>query len=205
MIVVDVETTGSNPYKHSIVSIGAVEFENPTNQFYEECRAFDGAEIDNDAMRVNGFTYDEITDPLKKSLEQIVSDFLNWCSGFPNKTLIAHNSGFDSWFLKASMDRYNLYWGFGFRTLDLHTMAYIDFMKKDIEPPLIYGVSSLSLNKILEMVGLPKEPDPHNALNGAKYETEAMYRLIYGKSILDEFKQYPIPNNLAKVKQASLF
>ena len=66
MIVVDVETTGSIPYRHSIVSIGAVEFENPTNQFYEECRIFEGAEIEDIAMKVNGFSYDEINDPSKK-------------------------------------------------------------------------------------------------------------------------------------------
>lgn len=205
MIVVDVETTGSIPYKHSIVSIGAVEFENSTNQFYEECRIFEGAEIEDMAMKVNGFSYDEVNDPSKKSLEQIISDFLNWSSNFPNKTLIAHNAGFDTWFLKASMDRYNLYWAFGFRSLDIHTMAYLDYMKRGEEVPLIYGASSLSLNKVLEYVGLPREPDPHNALNGAKYETEAMYRLIYGKSALEEFKSYPIPEYLAKIKQASLF
>ncbi len=205
MIVVDVETTGSNPYKHSIVSIGAVEFENTDNQFYEECRIFDGAEIDTDAMQVNGFSYDDITDPTKKSLEQIITDFLNWSSGFTNKTLIAHNAGFDSSFLKASMDRYNIYWIFGFRTVDLHTIAYIDLLKRKEEIPLIYGTSALSLNKILEIVGLPKEPDPHNALNGAKYETEAVYRLVYGISGLNEFKNYPIPIDLAKVKQTMLF
>ena len=119
--------------------------------------------------------------------------------------MIAHNSGFDSSFLKASMDRYNIYWTFGFRTIDLHTIAYIELLKMGAEIPLIYGTSALSLNKILEIVGLPKEPDPHNALNGAKYETEAMYRLVYGINGVEEFKNYAIPNNLAKVKQATLF
>jgi len=122
-----------------------------------------------------------------------------------HKFLIAHNAGFDSSFLKASMDRYNIYWIFGFRTVDLHTIAYIDLLKRKEEIPLIYGTSALSLNKILEIVGLPKEPDPHNALNGAKYETEAVYRLVYGISGLNEFKNYPIPIDLAKVKQTMLF
>src|SRR3989344_2493483 len=35
MIVIDVETTGVIPTKHSILSIGAIDFNNPENQFYE--------------------------------------------------------------------------------------------------------------------------------------------------------------------------
>ena len=43
MIVVDVETSGMDAYKHSLLSIGAVDFENPVERFYEECRIWDGA------------------------------------------------------------------------------------------------------------------------------------------------------------------
>ena len=46
MIVVDVETTGVDARKNSIVSIGAVDFENQKNQFYGECKIWEGAEID---------------------------------------------------------------------------------------------------------------------------------------------------------------
>ena len=205
MIVVDVETTGTNPNEHSIVSIGAVEFENPTNRFYQECRAFDNAKIEQEALAVNGFSYDDVTDPTKKSLEDIMKDFINWASGFKNKTMVAHNASFDMGFLKASANRYNLYWTFSYIPLDTHTIAYIDIFKKDSTNPLIYGSSSLSLNKTLEYVGLPKEPNPHNALTGAIHETEVMYRLVLGTSALEEFKSYPIPTHLAKIKQASLF
>ena len=39
------EFSGLDPRKHSIVSIGAVDFENPSRQFYKECRIWHGAEI----------------------------------------------------------------------------------------------------------------------------------------------------------------
>jgi len=42
MVVVDVETSGLDPQKYAMLSIGAVDFENPERQFYAECRAFDG-------------------------------------------------------------------------------------------------------------------------------------------------------------------
>jgi DNA polymerase III epsilon subunit-like protein len=45
MIIIDVETTGPDPKKHSIVSVGAIDFLNPANQFYQESRVYTDAEI----------------------------------------------------------------------------------------------------------------------------------------------------------------
>ena len=38
MIVIDIEASGTEWAKHSILSIGALDFEHPENRFYEECR-----------------------------------------------------------------------------------------------------------------------------------------------------------------------
>ena len=56
MIVLDVETSGTDPNKHSILSLGALDLSNPSNQFYGECRAFEGAHLEEEAFAVNGFT-----------------------------------------------------------------------------------------------------------------------------------------------------
>jgi DNA polymerase III epsilon subunit-like protein len=61
MIVVDVEASGTNYEKHSIVSLGAVDFDNPENRFYGECHIWDGAHIMEEALEVCGFTETEIT------------------------------------------------------------------------------------------------------------------------------------------------
>ena len=42
MIVLDTESTGLNPLTDSILSIGAIDLNDPTNQFYDECRIWDG-------------------------------------------------------------------------------------------------------------------------------------------------------------------
>ena len=55
MIVVDIETTGTNPQKHSIVSIGAINLEASAERFYIECRIWVGAHIDPAALVVNVF------------------------------------------------------------------------------------------------------------------------------------------------------
>ena len=56
MIIIDVETTGLDPERCSLVSIGAVDFSCPERQFYGECQAWDGAEVSADALAINGFT-----------------------------------------------------------------------------------------------------------------------------------------------------
>ncbi len=60
MIVVDVESTGVDPKLCSLLSVGAVDFDNPKNQFYMECYAFSGAHIEKEALVVAGFTMEEI-------------------------------------------------------------------------------------------------------------------------------------------------
>ena len=54
MIVVDIETSGTSPYKHSILSIGAVDFSNPERQFYQECQIEKDKEYTEEALNVNG-------------------------------------------------------------------------------------------------------------------------------------------------------
>lgn len=198
MIVVDVETTGLSSEKNSIVSIGAVDFVNPENQFYEECRVWDGAEIDDFALKVNGFTEEQVKDMDKKSLKDLISEFLVWTEKFTDKTIAGENPSFDTGFLEDSAKRYDLNWPFGYRIVDLHTLSYSHYLSRLLQPPTKKNKSDLSLNKTLVYVGLPEEPNPHNALTGAKMEAEAFSRIIYGKNLLKEFEKYEMPVYLKK-------
>ena len=196
MIIVDVETTGIDPKKDSIVSIGAVDFLNPKNQFYRECRIWEGANVSKIALEINGFSEDEIRDPNKISLEDAVKDFLVWVETTSERTLAGENPSFDRDFLIASMDRYSMRWPLGHRTIDLHSLCYNHHLKRGLVPPVKDKRTNLNTDKILQYVGLPAEPKPHNALTGAKMEAEAFSRLIFGKSLLDEFKNYQVPEYL---------
>ncbi len=203
MIVVDVETTGNDPKKHSIVSIGAVDFNNPENCFYEECRAWDGAEIwhgdENYPLSIfdiNGFTEEQIRDPNKKSPGEIISLFISWTDNCKEKTLAGHNTFFDIDFLKDSAMRYGIKWSFGVRNVDLHSLGYTHHMRKGFDIPIRKNRTDLTTDKIFNYVGLPEEPKPHNALVGAKMEAEAISRLVYGKPLLKEFEKYAVPEYL---------
>lgn len=196
MIVADIEATGLDPHKHSILSIGAVDFDHPERQFYGECRMWEGASIMSDAILVNGFTRQECMDPKKHSLKELMENFLHWIEQTDEKTLGGQNPSFDRDFLNSSFARSSIGWHFSFRTLDLNSMAYMDMIKRGIPVQHKNDRADLSLDTILKYVGLPEEPKPHHGLTGAQMEAEAFSRLLYGKNLLPEFAEYPVPHKL---------
>ncbi len=194
MIVADIEATGLDPRKHSILSIGAIELEHPEREFYGECRMWDGASIMTDAIAVNGFTKQECMDPRKQSVEELMQSFLHWVEQCEEKTLAGQNTSFDRDFLNDSFGRAGIGWHFAYRTLDLHTMAYMDMVRRGIPTPSKNDRTDISADVIFSYVGIPVEPKPHIGLNGAKYEAEAFSRLLYGKNLLPEFAKFPVLN-----------
>lgn len=193
MIIVDMESSGLDPRKHALLSVGAVDFSNPENTFYGECRLFEGAHVDREALAVNGFTESEIQDPHKKTDKELVIEFLAWANLCPEHTIAGQNPSADRDFLRAAAERHHIAWPIAYRTLDLHSICYYHMVRRGIEPPRKLEHSALSLDKILVYVGLPEEPKPHNGLRGARYETEAFSRLFYDKMLLPEFASYKIP------------
>ncbi|MBP6946238.1 MAG: 3'-5' exonuclease [Candidatus Pacebacteria bacterium] len=173
LYAVDVETTGLDPLTSSIVSIGAVEIGNENRYFYEECSPWEGAEVHDGALKVNGFTKDYL-DNLSQSESQIISKFFAWLKLSP--MMCAHNSAFDKSFIQAAADRAALPNPFGFRTVDIHSIVHAHIVQKGEKPP-----EKLSLNECLQYFNLPKEPDPHNALTGARCNVQ-IYNLVTKKS-----------------------
>jgi len=193
MIVVDVETTGVDPDRHSIVSIGAVDFLRPERKFYEECRIWDGAIISDEALVINGFSHEQITDQKKQSLEEILKKFFTWIEQSEGHTVMVLHPVFDLSFLDESAERYHLQLPFPKRSLDLHSICFAHMIKNGFTPPIVNKHSAVNSDLIMQYVGIPTEPKPHIALNGALYEAEAFNRLLYGKNLLPEFAEYPIP------------
>lgn len=198
MIVLDVEATGVEPKKHSIVSLGALDLANPTNRFYMECRVWDGAHIMDEALTVNGFTREQITDASKPSEADLTHAFLEWSEGVEERTFAGQNVSFDRDFLKEAAERAgHTNWPFAHRTLDTHTMAFMHMVHRGLQPPVKYRRSALNLDAVLNYCGIPEEPSPHNALTGALSHAEVIARLLYGRKLLPEFIQFEIPWNKA--------
>ncbi|MBM3261652.1 hypothetical protein FJY93_04530 [Candidatus Kaiserbacteria bacterium] len=195
MIVLDVEASGTNYAKHSIVSVGALELENPGNRVYLECHIWDGAHIEDDAMKVNGFTHEQITDSTKITEAELARQFVEWSYSTDERTLAGQNVSFDRDFLKAAAERAKLSWPFAHRTIDTHSLAWMHMVKRGVQPPIDPQKrhSKLNLDAVLNYCGIPDEPEPHNALTGALSHAEVISRLLYDKKILPEFEQFEIP------------
>ncbi len=173
MIIVDVETTGTDAKIHGIASLGAVDYETGA-EFYQECRIGKDKVIDPIALKINGFTEAQLRDESKMSGPIMYCCFIDWVKRNSKDTLLAgHNIGhLDLLFLEELHKECDLFFDnmekfpFGYRTVDLHSVAYLKLGK------------SLSHEGICEALELPKEPKPHNALNGARSERDAFKLLL---------------------------
>lgn len=194
MIVIDIEASGVEAHKHSIVSAGALDLHNPTNRFYMECQVWDGAHVMDEALAVNGFTMEQITDKSKPTEADLTHAFLEWSEGVEERTLAGQNVSFDRDFLKYAAERAkHTDWPFAHRTIDTHTLAYMHMVERGMQPPVKHRRSSLNLDAVLNYCGIPEEPSPHNALTGALSHAEVISRLLYGRKLLPEFEQFDIP------------
>ncbi len=168
MIILDIETTGIKVGVHGIASLGAVDSNNGQT-FYGECQVPVYREIDPRALEVNGFTIEQLHDVKKQSEVGLYLDFIKWSEGRVPNVLGGHNVGhFDILFLEELHSRHKIEgkFPFSYRTLDLHSVAYA-----------VFG-ESLSHAQICDKLGIPQEPKPHNALEGAKSEYRALNELI---------------------------
>ena len=196
MLVLDIEGSGTEPHVHSILSVGALDRLNPTNRFYEECRAWDGAKIEDEALEVNGFTREQATDSKKQSEAELVRKFIAWSEGLSDRTLAGQNPSYDRDMLKYAAARAgHTPWPFAHRTIDTHTLAWMHMVKRGLTPPLDpeHHRSALNLDAVLNYCGIPEEPTPHNALTGALSHAEVTSRLLYDTKLLPEFEQFEIP------------
>jgi DNA polymerase III epsilon subunit-like protein len=194
MIVLDVEGSGLSATKNSILSIGAVDLDEPTNQFYDECRVWEGAEIEDEALAINGFTREEITDPSRKSEAELIAGFVAWATDRPvYRTLAAQNPSYDLEFVQAACERAGIACPFGKRTIDVHTLVWAHMTMYGVPVPTDKHRSAINLDFALRYCGIPEEPRPHNALTGALCHAEVISRIAYTKKALPEFTSFDIP------------
>jgi len=199
MLFWDNETTGLSEKECSIASIGI--YDNVTGkEFYEECRIFGGAKIEPIALEINGFTEQSLKDLSKKTLDEVLNNALEFMKMSPNKTIAGANTEFDRRFIQSAISRYGILnekgkplhfgGGAGYDILPIY-MGLCEY--KGLAVPIKNDRNSVSLDVILSAMGLNAEPKPHNALRGAKLEAEANSRMVYGKSLFEEYKSFPIP------------
>lgn len=199
MIVLDIETTGLDPELNGLLSIGAIDYLHPNETFYGECRIREGERIEPEAISVNGFNPEEIKDKSKLSTRDLIIEFDEWLKSRSIKMIGGlHVSAFDVPFLNKKALQCGVRMRLHRRTIDLHSIAYAKMQELGKVVPMTDGWSVMDTDVIYPFVGLPKEPKPKNALSGAKWEAEAMSRLIHGSGLIKALSRYPIPEYLIK-------
>ena len=170
-----------------------MDFSKPERQYYGECGLREGLGFMEEALSVNGFLYEEIANPGKQTETELVEDFLVWFEKSENHTLGGQNPHFDLTFLEEACRRGGLNAPFARRLIDLHSVSVFHMISRGIEPPIRKRRSDVDSNMVMRYVGIPEEPRPHNALNGAIWEAEALNRLFYNEGLFETFDRYSIP------------
>jgi DNA polymerase-3 subunit epsilon len=135
-------------------------------------------------------------DASKPSEKELLKAFFEWTNSVNDVTFAGENPSFDRDFLRVACMRYKIDWPFAYRTVDLHSIVYAKLIKEGKEIPSRNRHTNLGLDTMLSMVGLPRNPLPHNALRDAVLEAEVFSRVILGKSQVPGFELFPVPNSL---------
>lgn len=198
MIIIDIETSGIDPDKHGVLSVGAIEFENPDNQFYTESYLSPDLDYEEETAAVHGFNLEQVRDETRESPYILIKSLVDWMQKISDRTPAGvHIASFDLQFLQRLAHREKINWPLGKRSVDLHTLVYghVQRNQPDLYQP-INQRSNINSNFIQRYCGITEVPFPHNALTDAKWEAECFSRLLSGKKLLPEFKNQEIPDYL---------
>lgn len=190
LILFDIEGSGSvpgsTPYESgSIVSLGAVDF-NTKDEFYEECRIMDGRSYDDYALKINGFSKEQIFDSGKQSVLELVKKFEQFCAAH-NSRIIAAWGDYDIKMLNAAYMHYGVENGLPGKYLNLKNVS-----------KAIAGKSKPGLSNTAVKLGIPPEPYPHIGINGARLASEVTSLMLFGKHFYKEYEAYTVKPQTAE-------
>ena len=195
ILCLDLETSGLNEQRCGILQIGATWLHDG-DSFFRDCHVLTGADVEQGALAVNGLTEERARDPHTIPESMALIEFLGWVKGaIPHGQrvqLAAWNAHFDHRFLCAGLDRAHVketYRPFHHRLIDCHSALAVDLMRETLSEQIgmpdvrliahRFGDEVKNSDSAAELLNLPAEPKPHNALNGAK-QVRAMLRRILG-------------------------
>ena len=184
MIVFDVETSGLDEKVNGVLGLGAIMLPGG-DTFYHEPRLIEEMTAHPKALEINGFTDEEVRSKDRIDMHETLAAFSSWAVSAKDMILAGWNTTFDYRFLSAEYERHNIRWPFKYRVVDIQTLAYTVMRIKDQWTPIHDGVSTVGLNYTLKWLGLPKEPEPHNALTGAQCNVDVLLALSKMIQIVD--------------------
>ncbi|MBI2326183.1 3'-5' exonuclease [Candidatus Collierbacteria bacterium] len=168
--ITDVETTGLDPQKHEIVEIGLVLVDQQTGKVIDTLDIKVKPEhietADETALKVNGYKAADW-----QAAVSIIEAMTLYGQKVENAIFCSHNVTFDWSFISAAFKKVGLKNTLDYHRLDLFSLIWAKTRDSDIE--------SFSLSKVAQFLGLPEEPLPHRAINGARTAHEIYKKITH--------------------------
>lgn len=182
ILVCDIETTGLDAKRCSMLQIGAVWLTGAEGEIELNCRAWDGAELQLKALERNGCSEARCTNPALMKESEALIQFFKWIKTFVQGDdapfmLAGLNPTFDRSFLLQAWGRAGLKFcdfPIKHRVFDLHSLA-VEFAIKAGE---IVPSRGFYTDEIYALLDMPEEPKPHSAITGARMECDALHKLL---------------------------
>jgi len=166
--ITDIETSGDIFTENEILEIGLVLVNSKTLEIIDTLNVKVKPEhIENAvpaALERNGYKEENWKEAvsLKEAMEQ-------YASKTKDALFYAYNVSFDWGFMNEAFRKTGVKNLMDYHRIDLMSMAYLKYKNK---------LNSLSFNSVSELMGIPKEPMPHSALNGAMQAYYLLKNLI---------------------------
>jgi len=163
VLVIDVESTGLDPTKHSCIEIGAVLMDEELNivdEYSSLIAPIPGTEVNPESMAVNKISMEELkTAPDYKT---VIEEFhKRFGEGGSIPTISGWNVWFDVAFLRGLYEKMGRQWPFGHRFLDLQSVAQF-----------FSGFQGVSLEKLVD--SLLQEKQTHRAIDDTRHTAKVL-------------------------------
>jgi DNA polymerase III epsilon subunit-like protein len=167
LAVTDLETSGDIPGMHEILEIGLIVCDPKTFEIFDTMNMKIKPEhIENAvpaALERNGYKKENWTEAVSlKKVMEIYSEKTK------DAVFYAYNVTFDWGFILDAFKQTGIKNNMDYHRFDIMSMVFQKFNK---------NMDGVSLNIASKLLGIPEEPIPHNALNGAAQALEVLKKL----------------------------
>lgn len=175
LFVIDVETTGPDPFLHELISVALVPFQQRVESLLVLVRPSASAPWDSWAKKAHrdflAAAPDDALDPA--DAHDRIQQYVNHVGGGRSITVLGHNVGFDLAFLRGLAHRAGrpAIAGISHRAVDTHTLLFVMAMQGRIDP------AHLSSDGAFERFGITAE-NRHEALGDAVATRELAQLLL---------------------------
>lgn len=167
LIVFDLETSGNDD---RIVEIGAVRLD-PELRIIDEYECLvDGRPVSEKVMGIHHITNEMLVG--KPAFAEMRGAFEEWCAQSARYVLAGWGLYFDLPVLRAEYKRIGVKFPHPGHGFDIKSVVWSELLKRDLP------AKSLSVDRALELLGIPFEGTRHRGLPDARMEAKALQAVV---------------------------